>query len=807
MDKAHKLTDEKLEEIEKKLSKIYSSAQKDIQQKADEYFKKFEADDMKKRNLLEKGEITDEQYRTWRSAKIAYGKRFTALKKDIANQLLNVNQTAVAYVNGTLPEIYSLNYNALKDQVDGIGGYSFTLVDPDTVKNLSLSDSSILPYKKIDPLKDIPWNMKNINAEVLQGIIQGESIPKISSRIMNVQKMNERAAVRTARTIVTGAENKGRQDSYARAEADGIILQKEWLATNDGRTRHSHAMLDGAIVNQDKKFDNGLMYPGDPSGRPEEVYNCFVGETKVASDSDVVRSYKHKYNGEIISIKTAGGVQFSCTPNHPILTPNGWIAAELLNNGDNILVTFGEQNVFGGVNPDIKHRFPRIDAIHNLFNVSGGERAVGVSVDFHGDVATSNVEIVTQKRLLWNVGYSSRRNGLDKFPLKFSNKTFSCFGSLFKHFCSVCKTSFGFIGSKCKSLSFFKCGVSHSCEHGFGTIANRDSVLTEYSINDLPADTVIDGELLDRLSCKVFLDTIVNVDAGMLSTHVYNLQTENGYYFVNSIIPLDKEKSNGIFAIAKNCRCTLVAKVNGFKKAQVQKAMAEKQAEEQQASAFTPAKTTAEAEAHAKEHIFSGAYLGKTSYKGIDVDMANGINETLERITQKYGRKLSGVEVVNPKTAKGLKALGGSADAPFATNSLNGMVYINKDIVKNAKALKAYTDKGDEAFRLVMANKDKLSGKMRVLAEIYEKAGKDLVDSSLEGMITHEYGHYLAVAINPKADVVSKIADGMGDHLISGYSQHNVREYLAECFTEYERGDRSKLDPIVIELFEGAIKR
>jgi hypothetical protein len=222
---------------------------------------------------------------------------------------------------------------------------------------------------------------------------------------------------------------------------------------------------------------------------------------------------------------------------------------------------------------------------------------------------------------------------------------------------------------------------------------------------------------------------------------------------------------------------------------------------------FVPAKTIQEAEEYARQNIFSGAYLGKTSYKGIDVDMANGINETLERITQKYGRKLSGIEVVNPKTAKGLKALGGSADAPFATNSLNGMVYINKDIVKNAKALKAYTDKGDEAFKLVMANKDKLSGKMRTLAEIYEKAGKDLVDSSLEGMITHEYGHYLAVAINPKADVVSKIADGMGDHLVSGYSQHNVREYLAECFTEYERGDRSKLDPIVIELFEGAIKR
>jgi SPP1 gp7 family putative phage head morphogenesis protein len=116
--------------------------------------------------------------------------------------------------------------------------------------------------------------MKKINAETLQGILQGESMDKIAKRLRNVQEMNKTQAIRSARTIVTGAENKGRQDSYARAEADGIILQKEWLATNDGRTRHSHAVLDGAIVDQDKKFDNGLMYPGDPSGRPEEVYNC-----------------------------------------------------------------------------------------------------------------------------------------------------------------------------------------------------------------------------------------------------------------------------------------------------------------------------------------------------------------------------------------------------------------------------------------------------------------------------------------------------------------------------------------------------
>ena len=273
-DTAHAKTDLKLEEMEKRLSAIYSRAETEIQKTADEYFSRFAAQDEKKRKLLEQGKITEDEYTKWRKGKVMYGKRFTEMKEQCAKQLLNVNQTAIAYINGELPEVYALNYNALESAVDGVGGYSFTLVDADTVRNLAVTDTSLLPYKEIDPAKDIPWNMKKINAETLQGILQGESMDKIAKRMMNVQEMNKTQAIRSARTIVTGAENKGRQDSYARAEADGIILQKEWISTNDGRTRHSHAMLDGAIVDQDKKFGNGLMFPGDPSGRPEEVWNC-----------------------------------------------------------------------------------------------------------------------------------------------------------------------------------------------------------------------------------------------------------------------------------------------------------------------------------------------------------------------------------------------------------------------------------------------------------------------------------------------------------------------------------------------------
>ena len=276
-DMAHIATDKKLDEMEARLTEIYSRASKEIQATADKYFAQFEKQDAAKRKLVEAGKLSEDEYKAWRKTELMHGKRFKALKEKCADQLLRVNEIANAYVNGKVPEVYALNYNSVGDVVDGINGYTFTLTDANTVKMLSLKDDSLLPYKKLDPAKDIPWNMKKINSEVLQGILQGDSIPNIAKRIMNVQEMNKNAAVRTARTIVTGAENKGRQDGFEKATEDGIILKREWIATSDSRTRDWHAELDGQTRGVDEPFENSMgkiMYPGDPAASPANVYNC-----------------------------------------------------------------------------------------------------------------------------------------------------------------------------------------------------------------------------------------------------------------------------------------------------------------------------------------------------------------------------------------------------------------------------------------------------------------------------------------------------------------------------------------------------
>ena len=276
-DKAHRLTDEKLEEMEKRLSAIYSRADKEITKKYNDLLQKISIQDRKKRELVEVGKLSEDEYKKWRKKKLLYEKQAKERANEIAAELSRVNEMAMAYVNGELPEIYGLNYNAIEKTIEEIGGYSFTLVDADTVRNLALSDETLLPYKYIDGNKDIRWNTKKVNAEILQGILQGESIPDIAKRLSNVTEMNKTAAIRNARTSVTSAECKGRQDSYIRATNDGIILKREWIATNDGRTRHSHRLLDGQIAEVDKPFKSELgdiMYPGDPEADPSNVYNC-----------------------------------------------------------------------------------------------------------------------------------------------------------------------------------------------------------------------------------------------------------------------------------------------------------------------------------------------------------------------------------------------------------------------------------------------------------------------------------------------------------------------------------------------------
>ena len=286
VDKAHLATDEFLDNMERRLRAIYTRASREIGEAWKAYLKEAgtEIADLQRQYQEAKAandtELTRQLGKSLQKAKrerTLMDKRYRELTRQTAEQLAHVNETATAYINNNLPEVYAMNYNATGEAFNGIGGYSFTLTDADTIRNLVESDSSLLPMRELDFAKDVAWNIEKMNAEVLQGILQGESVDKIADRLAQVIGMNLRSAISAARTMVTSAENKGRQDGFERATAMGIILEREWIATSDGRTRDWHRELDGVTTAVDEPFENAIgkiMYPGDPSADGANVWNC-----------------------------------------------------------------------------------------------------------------------------------------------------------------------------------------------------------------------------------------------------------------------------------------------------------------------------------------------------------------------------------------------------------------------------------------------------------------------------------------------------------------------------------------------------
>ena len=284
MDKGHLTTDKLLLTMEKKLTAIYSRANKEVSEKMTKYLNGLEEKGASLQNAIKQAKSAEERakaeaaYKSFVENKTLKSAHFAALTEDFAENLKHVNETAADYVNDRLPSVYALNYNDVGGDISGkVKGYSFEMVDASTVKSLATKDETLLPYKTVNGKKDVRWNTQSVNSEILQGIIQGESIPDISKRLTHVTEMNLSSAIRNARTSTTCAENRGRMDSYHRAQDMGVVIHKVWLATNDQRTREEHAELDGQEREIDEPFENSLgeiMYPGDPDADPANVYNC-----------------------------------------------------------------------------------------------------------------------------------------------------------------------------------------------------------------------------------------------------------------------------------------------------------------------------------------------------------------------------------------------------------------------------------------------------------------------------------------------------------------------------------------------------
>ena len=191
---------------------------------------------------------------------------------------------------------------------------------------------------------------EHIKSAMAQGVEEGESIAQLSKRIQAVFGTSKTRAERIARTEVIGAANGG---AMLGAKSTGMELEKVWL--------------------------------------------CVAGNTRV-SGPDVRFVARRWHEGPIVELRTVSGRVLAVTPNHQVLTGRGWVAAEGVHEGDDLIssdVRLEGAAPEAGVVPDVDHVPPTIaevfDTAADAAARSGTVRRV---VNFDSEGGYSEVDVV-----------------------------------------------------------------------------------------------------------------------------------------------------------------------------------------------------------------------------------------------------------------------------------------------------------------------------------------------------------------------------------------------------------------------------
>ncbi len=139
-----------------------------------------------------------------------------------------------------------------------------------TDEELNARISSYLTVRA-DKITRINDTVKNqIKEDLEEGIRQGETIMQLSDRVRDIYNMASGRGIMIARTETAGAVNGG---SFIYYESEGVS-KKQWLTAGDEAVRESHRRIDKQTVRVSERFTNGLRFPGDMEGEPEEIINC-----------------------------------------------------------------------------------------------------------------------------------------------------------------------------------------------------------------------------------------------------------------------------------------------------------------------------------------------------------------------------------------------------------------------------------------------------------------------------------------------------------------------------------------------------
>ena len=327
--------------------------------------------------------------------------------------------------------------------------------------------------------------------------------------------------------------------------------------------------------------------------------NCLVPGGAILAEGLMAES-RRLYSGEVITFETARGNRITVTPNHPILTDSGFIAASSIKEGQKIIEACGEYTTFFGKAPNDINIPTILDEIFHsrMKAISSATYTVkGSAVQFHGDGGTDSeinvifadslgesivdalrgepiskedfpsahsrrIELFTKSSLLkilkgsllsFNSFVSRLRfvfggKGISENSEKLSDlrhRTTTGFGNLriskplvveFKEFVKLILVKF------LKGIGYIIKALSAGCARGLKLIfklCTFDIVFGDIELfGNLPSGETLLKKRLKSLWIKnAFVESsVTHVSTSYYDGYVYNLETRYGFYVYNNIV-------------------------------------------------------------------------------------------------------------------------------------------------------------------------------------------------------------------------------------------------------------------------------
>lgn len=511
----------------------------------------------------------------------------------------------------------------------------------------------------INTLTTINQQIPNAASSLYQQVTARVNATNASSEQTRRQAAQQALDILTARGITGFRDNAGRNWSLSTY----VEMKSRTLVNNTLMQAHIDTMLargldlvvvsshrnpapqcqpfEGQILSIGEAQAGSTVRPNATGGAPVRVRikatmdearargfrhpNCFPGGTLVSAQSGVRAADRRWYQGETVVIHTASGVELTATPNHPVLTTEGWVAAGGLTEGSHVVRHSGSVEGAGttGVphDQDVPARISDVfDALRHSVSVTP-VRVPSAAEQFHGDGEGSEVEVVladgllqyrvdpagaqldTEGALLFGGVRLSEllaerasfevRSGADHAAHSIVSSgsvegTFERGHLGVPHPHRVAEVSADSSPEECSTdggLATSEQGADLGLRHLAG-LSETDGLVDptgvtlpgdaegrEFPVESGDVDSDGGRDLFRRLAGLVSTDRVVNVERRDFAGHVYNLETGSGWYVAGSIIVHNCRHSVAAYIPGASRTFTTEPNEDGYKATQRQRAL------------------------------------------------------------------------------------------------------------------------------------------------------------------------------------------------------------------------------------------